>query len=193
MSAAREPRSRSSMHKPVRKAVFPVAGLGTRIPAGDQGDAEGDADGRRQAADPIRGRGGARRPASRSSISSPAAPRPRSRTISTSPTSSRRRCASAARSELLDELTPGCPRPARSPITRQQRPLGLGHAVWCARHLVGDEPFAVLLADDLMVGEPPCLKQMVDAYARDRRQHRRGDRGAARADQPLRRARCRRR
>jgi UTP--glucose-1-phosphate uridylyltransferase len=50
-------------------------------------------------------------------------------------------------------------------FTRQQRPLGLGHAVWCARHLVGDEPFAVLLVDDLMVCDPPCLRQMVDAYA----------------------------
>ena len=48
---------------------------------------------------------------------------------------------------------------------RQQRPLGLGHAVWCARHIVGDEPFAVLLPDDLMVGTPGALKQMVDAYA----------------------------
>jgi UTP--glucose-1-phosphate uridylyltransferase len=47
---------------------------------------------------------------------------------------------------------------------RQQRPLGLGHAVWCARHIVGDEPFAVLLPDDLMVGQPGALKQMIDAY-----------------------------
>ncbi len=47
---------------------------------------------------------------------------------------------------------------------RQQQPLGLGHAVWCARHIVGDEPFAVLLPDDLMVGKPGALKQMVDAY-----------------------------
>jgi UTP--glucose-1-phosphate uridylyltransferase len=47
---------------------------------------------------------------------------------------------------------------------RQQQPLGLGHAVWCARDIVGDEPFAVLLPDDLMVGKPGCLKQMVDAY-----------------------------
>ena len=47
---------------------------------------------------------------------------------------------------------------------RQQRPLGLGHAVWCARHVVGDEPFAVLLPDDLMVGTPGALKQMVEAY-----------------------------
>ena len=49
---------------------------------------------------------------------------------------------------------------------RQQEPLGLGHAVWCARDIVGDEPFAVLLADDLMWGRPGCLRQMVDAYAR---------------------------
>src|SRR5688500_550707 len=48
---------------------------------------------------------------------------------------------------------------------RQQQPLGLGHAVWCARHVIGDEPFAVLLADDLMVGKPGALRQMVDAYA----------------------------
>jgi UTP--glucose-1-phosphate uridylyltransferase len=47
---------------------------------------------------------------------------------------------------------------------RQQAPLGLGHAVWCARELVGDEPFAVLLPDDLMVGRPGCLAQMVEAY-----------------------------
>ncbi|MEA1014347.1 UTP--glucose-1-phosphate uridylyltransferase GalU [Sphingomonas sp. LY54] len=47
---------------------------------------------------------------------------------------------------------------------RQQEPLGLGHAVWCARHLVGDEPFAVLLPDDLMWGKPGCLRQMIDAY-----------------------------
>lgn len=47
---------------------------------------------------------------------------------------------------------------------RQQQPLGLGHAVWCARDIVGDEPFAVLLPDDLMVGQPGALKQMVDAY-----------------------------
>jgi UTP--glucose-1-phosphate uridylyltransferase len=47
---------------------------------------------------------------------------------------------------------------------RQQEPLGLGHAVWCARDIVGDEPFAVLLPDDLMVGKPGCLAQMVAAY-----------------------------
>lgn len=54
---------------------------------------------------------------------------------------------------------PGC-----ISYVRQQQPLGLGHAVWCARELVGDEPFAVLLPDDLMVGAPGCLKQMVQAW-----------------------------
>jgi len=49
--------------------------------------------------------------------------------------------------------------------TRQMEPLGLGHAVWCARNLVGNEPFAVLLADDLVLSDKPCLKQMTDAFA----------------------------
>jgi UTP--glucose-1-phosphate uridylyltransferase len=49
---------------------------------------------------------------------------------------------------------------------RQQEPLGLGHAVWCARYIVGEEPFAVLLPDELMVGKPGCLAQMVEAYER---------------------------
>jgi UTP--glucose-1-phosphate uridylyltransferase len=64
----------------------------------------------------------------------------------------------------LAELRSWLPAAGQVAYTRQQQPLGLGHAVWCARHLVGDEPFAVLLVDDLMVCEPPCLKQMVDAY-----------------------------
>ena len=49
---------------------------------------------------------------------------------------------------------------------RQNQALGLGHAVWCARHLIGDEPFAVLLPDDVIAAEKPCLAQMVEAYAR---------------------------
>ena len=54
-----------------------------------------------------------------------------------------------------------------SPVyVRQQEPLGLGHAVWCAREIVGDEPFAVLLPDELMVGKPNFLAQMVEAYER---------------------------
>ena len=48
---------------------------------------------------------------------------------------------------------------------RQHKALGLGHAVWCARNLVGDEPFAVILPDDVIAAERPCLQQMVEAYA----------------------------
>jgi UTP--glucose-1-phosphate uridylyltransferase len=49
---------------------------------------------------------------------------------------------------------------------RQNQALGLGHAVWCARHLIGDEPFAVLLPDDVIAADRPCLAQMVEAYGR---------------------------
>jgi len=49
-------------------------------------------------------------------------------------------------------------------LTRQAKPLGLGHAVWCAQKLIGDEPFAVLLPDVLMKGKTGCLKQMVEIY-----------------------------
>jgi UTP--glucose-1-phosphate uridylyltransferase len=48
---------------------------------------------------------------------------------------------------------------------RQNRPMGLGHAVWCARRLIGNEPFAVLLPDDVIAAETPCLQQMVEAHA----------------------------
>ena len=47
---------------------------------------------------------------------------------------------------------------------RQHKPLGLGHAVWCARRLVGNEPFAVILPDDIIAAEKPCLQQMVEAF-----------------------------
>ncbi len=56
------------------------------------------------------------------------------------------------------------PNPGNIFFTRQQEPLGLGHAVWCARHLVKDEPFAVILADDMVQADTPCLKQMIDVY-----------------------------
>ena len=68
--------------------------------------------------------------------------------------------------ELLQVAQSNIPLAGQLFYTRQQEPLGLGHAVWCARHLVGDEPFAVLLADDLVHAKTPCLKQMVDAYER---------------------------
>jgi UTP--glucose-1-phosphate uridylyltransferase len=68
------------------------------------------------------------------------------------------------KTEALAELHAWLPEAGQVCYTRQQKPLGLGHAVWCARNLVGDEPFAVLLADDLVLAKTPCLKQMVDVY-----------------------------
>ncbi|MCP4327383.1 MAG: UTP--glucose-1-phosphate uridylyltransferase GalU [Alphaproteobacteria bacterium] len=67
--------------------------------------------------------------------------------------------------DLYSSVAEMLPGPGRIAYTRQPEPLGLGHAVWCARSLVGEEPFAVLLADDLIMAEPPCLKQMVDVHA----------------------------
>lgn len=67
----------------------------------------------------------------------------------------------------LAELAKDLPPPGQSSFTRQQEPLGLGHAVWCARDIVGDEPFAVLLPDMLHQGETPCLKGMIERYNRD--------------------------
>ncbi|HEV2815884.1 MAG TPA: UTP--glucose-1-phosphate uridylyltransferase GalU [Allosphingosinicella sp.] len=69
-----------------------------------------------------------------------------------------------ARAKPLDALASTRMPPGAIVSVRQQQPLGLGHAVWCARELVGDEPFAVLLPDDLMVGRPGCLAQLVAAY-----------------------------
>lgn len=54
--------------------------------------------------------------------------------------------------------------PGEAVFVRQQEPRGLGHAIWCARHVIGNEPFAIILPDEFMVGSPGCLKQMVDAY-----------------------------
>jgi UTP--glucose-1-phosphate uridylyltransferase len=64
----------------------------------------------------------------------------------------------------LAELQQDLPSAGRTSFTRQQEPLGLGHAVWCARDLVGDEPFALLLPDMLFMGKPGVLKQMMDTY-----------------------------
>jgi UTP--glucose-1-phosphate uridylyltransferase len=55
-------------------------------------------------------------------------------------------------------------KPGNAVFTRQQKPLGLGHAVWCARHWIGDEPFAVLLPDELMIGSPTCTAQLAAAH-----------------------------
>ena len=68
------------------------------------------------------------------------------------------------RGKSLDVLEPTRFPPGAIVSVRQQEPLGLGHAVWCARDIVGDEPFAVFLPDEVMVGKPNCMRQMVDAY-----------------------------
>jgi UTP--glucose-1-phosphate uridylyltransferase len=64
----------------------------------------------------------------------------------------------------LAELKRDLPKPGQTSFTRQQEPLGLGHAVWCARDLVGNQPFALLLPDMLFKGKPGVLKQMMEAY-----------------------------
>jgi UTP--glucose-1-phosphate uridylyltransferase len=64
----------------------------------------------------------------------------------------------------LNSLLEMLPQTGSVGFIRQQQPLGLGHAVWCARHFVGNEPFAVLLPDDLMVGKPGALSQMIASY-----------------------------
>ena len=69
-----------------------------------------------------------------------------------------------AKGKSLDVLECSNARFGEVVSVRQQQPLGLGHAVWCARDIVGDEPFAVLLPDELMTGTPGCLAQMVEAY-----------------------------
>jgi UTP--glucose-1-phosphate uridylyltransferase len=69
-----------------------------------------------------------------------------------------------AKGKSLDVLAPSNAEFGEVVTVRQQQPLGLGHAVWCARHLIGDEPFAVLLTDELMTGTPNCLSQMMQAY-----------------------------
>lgn len=66
---------------------------------------------------------------------------------------------------LLDVYNETCMDSGAIAYVRQNQALGLGHAVWCARHLIGDEPFAVLLPDDVIAAEKPCLKQMAEAYA----------------------------
>jgi UTP--glucose-1-phosphate uridylyltransferase len=66
---------------------------------------------------------------------------------------------------LLSELEATLPVAGSASFVRQQAANGLGHAVWCARDVIGNEPFAVLLPDVLVMGQPGCLKQMMEAYA----------------------------
>ncbi len=68
------------------------------------------------------------------------------------------------RGKSLDAIESTRFAPGEVVYVRQQEAIGLGHAIWCARHIVGDEPFAIFLPDELLVGEPGCMKQMVEAY-----------------------------
>ncbi|HLK24063.1 MAG TPA: UTP--glucose-1-phosphate uridylyltransferase [Caulobacteraceae bacterium] len=74
--------------------------------------------------------------------------------------------AAKGRTQILADVERDLARPGEMSFVRQMQPLGIGHAVWCARHLVGDEPFAVIYPDMLMDAAPPALKQAVDAYDR---------------------------
>ena len=147
--------------KPVRKAVFPVAGLGTRflpatkafakemLPIVDRPLIQYAVDEAREAGIEqmifVTGRGkGALEDYFDIAYELEATMR--------------------GRGKSLDVLEPTRLPAGALASVRQQEPLGLGHAVWCARDIVGDEPFAVLLPDDLMWGKPGCLREMVDAY-----------------------------
>ena len=70
----------------------------------------------------------------------------------------------SGKTELLETLKSTNMDSGAIAYIRQHKALGLGHAVWCARRLIGNEPFAVMLPDDVIAGETSCLKQMVDAY-----------------------------
>ena len=150
------------MIKPVRKAIFPVAGLGTRLlPATktmpkemltvvDRPLIQYAVDEAREAGIEqmifVTGRG-------------------KSSLVDYFDTGFELEAAMSQAGKSLDPLAPSRTGYGEIVSVRQQQPLGLGHAVWCARHIVDNEPFAVLLPDDLMVGQPGALKQMVDAYA----------------------------
>ncbi|GAA6147162.1 MAG: UTP--glucose-1-phosphate uridylyltransferase GalU [Pseudomonadota bacterium] len=68
------------------------------------------------------------------------------------------------KTELLEEVKNTSMDSGAIAYIRQHKPLGLGHAVWCARRLIGNEPFAVILPDDIIAAEKPCLQQMVEAF-----------------------------
>ncbi len=68
------------------------------------------------------------------------------------------------KTEMMAMLRDMAVQPGSIATVRQQVPLGLGHAIWCARSFIGDDPFAILLPDDLVLSKTPCLKQLADAY-----------------------------
>lgn len=149
------------MHKPVRKAVFPVAGLGTRflpatkaipkemLPVVDSPLIQYAVDEAREAGIEqmifVTGRG-------------------KSAIEDHFDIAYELEHTMAARDKDLSVLAPTRLTPGNCVYVRQQEPLGLGHAIWCARDIIGDEPFAIFLPDEFMHGSPGCMKQMMDAY-----------------------------
>lgn len=148
-------------HKPIKKAVFPVAGLGTRflpatkaipkelLPIVDRPLIQFAVDEAREAGIEqiifVTGRG-------------------KTAIVEHFDVAFELETTMAERGKDMSVLDATRATPGDIITVRQQVPLGLGHAIWCARAIVGDEPFAILLPDELMVGEPGCMKQMVEAY-----------------------------
>ena len=147
--------------KPIRKAVFPVAGLGTRflpatkaipkemLPIIDRPLIQYAVDEAREAGIEqlifVTGRG-------------------KTAIVEHFDTAFELESTMSGRGKDLSVLDPTRIQPGNLVTVRQQVPMGLGHAVWCARAVVGDEPFAIFLPDEMMVGSPGCMKQMVEAY-----------------------------
>jgi len=73
---------------------------------------------------------------------------------------------SKGKSDILEEVIRTRPKPGSMSFVRQQAPLGLGHAIWCARDIIGSDPFAILLPDVLIHGKPGCLAQMTEVFDR---------------------------
>jgi UTP--glucose-1-phosphate uridylyltransferase len=148
-------------HKPVRKAVFPVAGLGTRflpatkaipkemLPIVDSPLIQYAVDEAREAGIEqmifVTGRG-------------------KSVIEDHFDIAFELEHTMTARGKDVSVLASTRLSPGNCVYVRQQEPLGLGHAIWCARDIIGDEPFAIFLPDEFMHGSPGCMKQMVDAY-----------------------------
>ena len=153
--------SENIQRKPIRKAVFPVAGLGTRflpatkaipkemLPIIDRPLIQYAVDEAREAGIEqmifVTGRG-------------------KTAIVEHFDHAFELESTMLGREKSLDVLEPTRLTPGNLVTVRQQVPLGLGHAIWCARAIVGDEPFAIFLPDELMIGEPGCMKQMVEAY-----------------------------
>lgn len=151
------------MNKPIRKAVFPVAGLGTRfLPATKAMPKEMltvvDRPVIQHVVDEARAAG----------IEHFVFVTGRNKGVIEDHFDNQfeleRTLAERGKTRELEALLADLPGPGQTSFTRQQGPLGLGHAVWCARDIVGDEPFALLLPDMLHHANAPCLRDMIEAY-----------------------------